>query len=78
MKLHVISGCYNILDIMTSLQLTLKSEISEQVSLTYIGQRGMGDTCTSLELEYNERITLLEISYNGVTIEAGAALTTTG
>ena len=78
MKLHVISGCYNILGIMTSLQLTLKSQISEQVSLSYIGQRGMGDTCTSLELAYDERITILEISYNGVTVEAGAAMTTKG
>ena len=78
MKLHVVSGCYNILGIMTSIQLTLKSETSEEVSLTYIGKRGLGDTCTSLELEYDEQITILEISYTGVTIEAGAALTTKG
>ena len=29
MRLHVLSGCYNILGIMTQLQISLKSEFSE-------------------------------------------------
>ena len=63
---------------MTFFQLSLKSENREQYALVPIGQRGMNDVCKSLQLEPDEKISMLEISYNGVTIEAGAAMTNKG
>ena len=47
-------------------------------ALTSIGQRGRTDICKSLQLDPDEQITVLEISYNGVTVEAGAAMTSKG
>ena len=63
---------------MTFFQLSLKSENREQYALVPIGQRGINDVCKSLKLEPDEKISMLEISYNGFTIEAGAAMTDKG